>query len=67
MKEKKKKAEHLWTVIAILFWLVVKWKFVKKKSLFQFKGNLSKKFSCFILWNLTKTINRGFYTRFRKI
>ena len=37
MKKKEKKAEHLWTVIAILFWLVVKWKFV---SLLEFLGDI---------------------------
>ena len=37
--KKKKKTEHLWTVIVILFWLVVKWKFM---SLFEFKGDIRK-------------------------
>ena len=35
--KKEKKAEHSWSVIRILFWLFVKWKLVKKKSLFEFK------------------------------
>ena len=54
----------MWTVIVILFWLVVKWKILR---LFEFKGDIRKFFSLFILWNLTKTINRGFYTRFTNI
>ena len=56
--------EHFWTVIVILFWLVVKWKFL---SLFEFKGDIRNFIFLFILWNLTKTINRGFYSRFNDI
>ena len=33
-------------------------------SLFEFKGDIRNFFFLFILWNLTKTINRGVYTRF---
>ena len=61
MKKEEKKTEHFWTMIVILFWLVVKWNLL---SLFEFKGDIRKFFFLFILWNLTKTINRGFYTRF---
>ena len=64
LKKEEKKTEHLWTVIVILFWLVVKWKFL---SLFEFKGDIRIFFFLFILWNLTKTINRGFYSRFNDI
>ena len=49
-------------MIVTLFWLV-KWKIL---SLFEFKGDIRKFFFLFI-WNLTKTINRGFYTRFTNI
>ena len=59
-KKEEKKTEHFWTVIVILFWLVVKWNFL---SLFEFKGDI-RIFFLFILWNLAKTINRGFYTMF---
>ena len=62
--KKEKKTEHFWTVIVILFWLVVKWNFL---GLFEFKGDIRKFFFLFILWNLTKTINRGFYSRFNDI
>ena len=60
-KKEEKKTEHFWTVIVILFWLVVKWNFL---SLFEFKGDIRIFFFLFILWNSTKTINKGFYTRF---
>ena len=40
-KKEEKKTEHFWTVIVILFWLVVKWNFL---SLFEFKGDIF--FSC---------------------
>ena len=36
-KKIEKRTEHLWTVIVILFWLFVKWKFV---SLFELKGDI---------------------------
>ena len=36
-KKEEKKTEHFWTVIVILFWLVVKWNFL---SLFEFKGDI---------------------------
>ena len=55
-KKKRKKKENKNN-------FVVKWKFV---SLFEFKDDIRKFFFCFI-WNLTKTINRGFYTRFTNI
>ena len=64
LKKKEKKTEHFWTVIVILFWLVVKWNFL---SLFEFKGDIRNFFFLFILWNFTKTINRGFDTRFINI
>ena len=60
-KKEGKKTEHFWSVIVILFWLVVKWNYL---SLFEFKGDIRHFFFLFILWNLTKTINRRFYTRF---
>ena len=63
-KKEEKKSEHFWTVIVTLFWLVVKGKFL---SLLEFKGDIRNFFSLFILWNLTKTINRGFDTRFTNI
>ena len=60
-KKEEKKTEHFWTLIVILFWLVVKGNFL---SLFEFKGDIRIFFFfMFILWNLTKTIKRGFYTR----
>ena len=34
---------------------------------FEFKGDIRNFFFLFILWNLTKTINRGFYSRFTNI
>ena len=40
-KKEEKKTEHFWTVIVILFWLVVKWNFL---SLFEFKGDNRKIF-----------------------
>ena len=44
LKKEEKKTEHFWTVIIILFWLVVKWNFL---SLFEFKGDIRKIFfSC---------------------
>ena len=43
MKKEVKKTEHFWTVIVILFWLVVKWNFL---SLFEFKGDIRNFFSC---------------------
>ena len=63
LKKEEKKTEHFWTVIVTLFWLVLKWNFL---SLFEFKGDI-RIFFLFILWNLTKTINRGFYSRFTDI
>ena len=61
-KKRRKETEHLWTVIVTLFWLVVKWKKFLSLSL---KATLEIFFFfLFILWKLTKTINRGFYTRF---
>ena len=36
-KKEEKKTEHFWTVIVILFWLVVKWKILR---LFEFKGDI---------------------------
>ena len=51
-------------MIVILFWLVVKWNFL---SLFEFKGDMRNFFFLFILWSFTKTINRGFYSRFNDI
>ena len=42
-KKEEKKTEHFWTVIVILFWLVVKWNFF---SLFKFKGDIRIFFSC---------------------
>ena len=65
LKKEEKKTEHFWTVIVTLFWLVVKWKIFL--SLFEFKGDIRNFFFLFILWNLTKTINRGFYIRFTNI
>ena len=50
-------------MIVTLFWLVVKWKFLS----LSLKATLGTFFFMFILWNLTKTINRGFYTRFTNI
>ena len=50
-------------MIVTLFWLV-KWNFL---SLFEFKGDIRNFFPLFILWNLTKTIYRGFYSRFTNI
>ena len=64
-KKEEKKTEHFWTVIGTLFWLVVKWK--KNFFEFEFKGDIRNFFFLFILWNLTKTINRGFDTRFTNI
>ena len=58
-KKEENKTEHFWTVIVILFWLVVKWNFLS----LSLKATLEF-FFLFILWNLAKTINRGFYTRF---
>ena len=63
LKKEEKKTEHFWTVIVILFRLVVKWNFL---SLFEFKGDIGI-FFLFILWNLTKTIYRRFYSRFTNI
>ena len=51
-------------MIVILFLIVVKWKIL---SLFEFKGDIRNFFFLFIFWNLTKTINRGFYSRFNDI
>ena len=41
LKKEEKKTEHFWTVIVILFWLVVKWNFL---SLFEFKGDIREFF-----------------------
>ena len=40
---------------------------MKLFELFEFKGDIRNIFFLFILWNLMKTINRGFYTRFTNI
>ena len=50
-------------MIVTLLWLVVKWKFLS----LSLKLTLEIFFFLFILWNLTKTINRGFYSRFNDI
>ena len=45
-KKEEKKTEHFWTVIVILFWLVVKWHFL---SLFEFKGDIRIFFAVHIM------------------
>ena len=40
LKKEEKKTEHFWTVIVILFWLVVKWNFL------SLKATLENFFSC---------------------
>ena len=62
----KKRREENWTFLNCDCNIVLTCCKVKLFE-FEFKGDIRKFFFPFILWNLTKTINRGFSSRFTNI
>ena len=62
----KKRRKENWTFLNCDCNIVLTCK-VEKFFESEFKGDIRKFFFLFILWNLTKTTNRGFYSRFTNI